>query len=71
MPTTCKARGCDGEISKAVATHLQTSCHGFSPAFPCVKCGLLHFENGGYAKRRSSNEKVFWNATTKEIEYRA
>ena len=61
----CKEESCGGEveINPAKAVSLQTGCPGcsggFTNAYPCNKCGSLHYDDGSSAKTRGGANVFF------------
>ncbi|MCX6740975.1 MAG: hypothetical protein NTY61_01085 [Candidatus Parcubacteria bacterium] len=42
----CQEVGCDGEIDWDTFITIRTECVRFVQAFPCSKCGRLHWVDG-------------------------
>lgn len=42
----CKEEGCDGVIDPVNGASVQIGCRSTAIAFPCIKCGRLHWEDG-------------------------
>jgi hypothetical protein len=57
----CKANGCKGvaRIDKKKAAALRTGCEYFEYAYPCNKCGKLHFASGHPVIHRFDKSEVF------------
>ena len=55
----CKEKNCGGEveINPDKAVSLQTGCAGcrgsYANAYPCNKCGSLHYDDGSSVKARN------------------
>lgn len=56
---------CNGNIDQATSVNLCTYSGGvhcvetFHKAFPCEKCGLLHWDNGDAVARQSTGEYAY------------
>src|SRR4030065_1249705 len=42
----CTQTGCDGEITMHTSVPLQVGCMEYRSAYPCSKCGRLHWPGG-------------------------
>ncbi len=41
-----KCKECNGKVYTNVTVRLKTGCRGCGTAFPCKKCGRLHWADG-------------------------
>jgi hypothetical protein len=68
-PKKCKERGCGGIIDLGQPVPLRTGCTDYSTAYPCNKCGRLHwygkYPRGVYNRR---GEKAFVEVKKPEAE---
>ncbi len=49
---SCKEEECGGTIDQSVSVALQTGCAATAAAFPCNRCGRLHWGNGNLVFNR-------------------
>lgn len=68
-PKKCKEKGCGGIIDLNQPVSLMTGCSSYSTAYPCNKCGRLHWygknPRGVYNRR---HEKAFSEVKNSEVE---
>lgn len=62
----CKQEGCTGEIDMSNSVSLMTGCSGgccarSTPAFPCRKCGRLHWRDGSLTYNRAGQKAFLRN----------
>jgi len=60
-PKKCREKGCTGSVDLDKPVTLQTGCSSYSSAYPCNKCGRLHWYFGKYVSgvRNRKGEKTF------------
>lgn len=56
--TNCTEENCDGVLQEDSGIELPNGCRSFDWAFPCSKCGRLHWRNGDSLFDRRNN-KIF------------
>ncbi len=54
----CVEEKCEGEVdvSSANSFDVMTGCRSFTPAFPCDKCGRLHWAGGDGVNNRGGDK---------------
>lgn len=54
----CKETGCDGEVDLTTPVTLQVGCRSVDHAYPCSRCGRLHWNDGSAVQNRAG-QKAF------------